>query len=154
MERTIEKHSPCNVKGFIVPLEFIAGLSLADLERALGLATGRLDRGAAFALLNDIPFEHELQYFGDTRAPEHRFEEWRNKRIERKEIDNAGYAYLQAARPKLIKVIALKSHDPMLTNDQNWPPGFGAMQYKLLVEKQAMVIDVVWNYPHGRFSYA
>lgn len=153
MRQTYVKNTTCIVRGFIVPLEFIRGMSLMEIERTLGLAAGRLDRGAAFALLNGIPAEHELEYFGDTRSPEHRFEQVRNKQIGRQELNNAAYNYIQTARPKLIKVIAIKDHNPMMTEDQNWPSGHGAMQYKLIVNKPAMIVDLVESYPTGRFSY-
>ncbi len=154
MRQTFVKNTPCRVRGFIVPLEFIRGMSLAELERTLGLATGRLDRGAAFALLNETPQEHELQYFGDTRAPEHRFEQVRNKQITHQQLSNAAYNYIKTARPKLIKVIAIKDHNPLMTEDQNWPSGHGAMQYKLIVSKQATIIDLIETYPYGRFWFS
>jgi len=144
------KNFQCNVRGFIVPREFIANQSLAQLEHSLGFAKGRLDQGAAFAQLNLMPAAAELEYFGDTSAPEHSFEQKRNKGISKTDLSNAAYQYLRPGT-KLIKVIPLKDHDPLATMDQNWPAGKGAMQFKLKVIKPAVIIDVIENYPHGIF---
>jgi len=160
MQKTFERNTPYTVKGFIVPLEFIQGMSLLELERTLGIASGQLDQGAAFVQLNDIPAEHELQYFGDTRHAEHQFVEKMKTRIKlakpqlnHEALSYVGYGYIKTARPKLIKVIPIKNYDRTKTDDENWPSGNGAMQYKLLVPKQGRVVDLVENYPHGRFYH-
>jgi hypothetical protein len=159
MQKTFERNAPFTVKGFIVPLEFIQGMSLLELERTLGIAIGQLDRGAAFALLNDIPAEHELQYFGDTRLAEHRFVEMMKMRMKsakpqlnHEAMSHVGYGYIRIARPKLIKVVPIKTYDRTKTDDENWPAGYGAMQYKLLVPKQGRIVDLVESYPQGRFT--
>jgi len=158
-QKIFEKNAPFTVTGFIVPLEFIQAMSLSELERTLGIAIGQLDRGAAFALLNDIPAEHELQYFGDTRLAEHRFVEMMKVRIKsatphltHEELSHVGYGYIRIARPRLIKVIPIKNYDRTKTDDENWPSGNGAMQFKLRVPKQGRFVDLVENYPNGRFS--
>jgi hypothetical protein len=146
------KNFSCYVTGFIVPKEFISNLSLADLERVLGFATGRLKNGAAFARLNAIPAVYELAYYGDTGTAAHRFEEKRNKTISKDELNKAAYQYLRPST-ELIKVIPLDNPDPLMSEDENWPPGIGAMQYRLKmgVVKPAIVIDVIESYPGGMF---
>ena len=141
-----------SVGGFIVPKEFINGSSLMAIERILGFKQGRLKQGAAFAELYSLPNLDELEYYGDTRVPGHRFEERRNKNISSNDLSNAAYNYLQT-NTKLIKVIPLKDENPLLSEDQNWPSGNGAMQYKLKmgILKPATIISVVEDYPFGVF---
>lgn len=148
------KNSTCWVSGFIVPKEFIVNVSLRDLERMLGFRSQRFEKGAAFAQLDTVPGSAQLEYFGDTRTAAHRFEENRNKDISKPDLNNAAYQYLRSTT-KLIKVLPLKSHDSSLTDDDNWPSGFGAMQYKLKsgIWKHAMVIDVVEDYPNGSLNH-
>ncbi len=152
------KNFQCFVKGFIVPKEYIGNCTLADLERILGFRRERLKQGAAFAQLYTLPAMEELEYFGSTATPSHRWEERRadlsNRNIEvisQSRLINAAYRYLNPST-KLIKVIPLKDHNPMLSEDQNWPRGIGAMQYKLIRKKAAFIIDVIEDYPNGKFK--
>lgn len=140
------------VGGFVVPKEFIVGSSLESLEKILGYKKGRLKIGAAFAQLYSIPHQHELEYYGDTSAAQHRFEERRNKEISQNELSNSAFSYLQP-NTKLIKVIPLQSENPLLSEDENWPSGTGAMQFKIRkgIVKPAVIINVVENYPSGIF---
>jgi len=143
------KNSPISISGFIVPLEFITGQTLAQLELTLGLARGRLDKGAIIAQLRETPTSQELEYYGDTRTAEHHFEENRNKGISHAELSNAAYHYIQPTT-KLVKVIALKNPDPLGSLDINWPSGKGAMQFKLKKPKPGIVLQVIENYPGGK----
>src|SRR6187402_3103062 len=101
------KNAPCTVGGFIVPLEFISGMTLAQIEQTLGLAAGRLDKGAVIAQLRDTPLLHDLEYFGDTSRPEHHFEARRNKEMTHAQLSSAAYNYIQPTT-RLVKVIPLK----------------------------------------------
>jgi hypothetical protein len=146
------KNASCYVTGFLVPREFIDGCTLSELEAILGFASGRLKGGAAFAQLTALPAIHEIEYYGDTRAPAHRFEEMRNKDYTRDEMSKAAYRYFRP-NTELIKVIPVDNHNPYLADDQNWPPGHGAMQFRLKmgVTKLAYIVDVIMDYPGGRF---
>ncbi len=152
------KNFECFIRGFIVPKEFISGRTLAELERILGFKQGRLKQGAAFAKLFNLPDKHELAYFGSTETAAHHFaerrEELRNQGVDvigHHQLNEASYHYLNAST-QLIKVIPLKDHNPLLSEDENWPSGAGAMQYKLVVTKPAMIIDVIEDYPNGKFK--
>jgi hypothetical protein len=140
------------VSGFIVPKEFISGCTLKTIEGILGYKSGRFKQGAAFAQLYSLPREDELEYYGDTRVPGHRFEENRNKNISRNDLSKSTYSFFQS-NTKLIKVITLANENPLLSEDENWPSGSGAMQFKLKkgIRKPAIIIDVIENYPHGIF---
>lgn len=152
------KNFQCFVQGFIVPKEHISDCNLAQLESILGFVKGRLKQGAAFAQLYELPAQHELEYFGSTQTPAHHWNENRENLsnlgvdvIEHNRLNEAAYHYLNPAS-KLIKVIPLKDHDPMLSEDENWPSGIGAMQYRLKVKKPAVIIEVIEDYPNGKFK--
>lgn len=140
------------VGGFIVPKEFIHGHTLAAIEKILGFRQGRFSQGAAFAQLYSKPAADDLEYLGDTRVPGHQFEERRNKNISRNNLSQAAYSYL-GPHTKLIKVIPLANENPLLSEDENWPSGQGAMQYKLKrgLSKPAVIIEVIEKYPNGVF---
>lgn len=150
-QQSFEKYSTHSVGGFIIPKEFIAGLPLIAIEKILGYRKDRLSEGAIFYQLIFTPIANELEYFGDTRSAEHRFEENRNKEISRSDLSNAAYNYIQPTT-KLIKVKPIKDFDRSLPDDENFPPGNGGMQYKLKILSLASIIDVIKNYPFGVFN--
>ena len=145
------KGSPCIVSGFIVPHEFIKGQSLSQLETTLGLASRRLDKGAVIVQLRSIPAVHELDYYGDTRTPEHRFEQARNKDMSHAQLSHAAFNYIRPPT-RLVKVIAIKNPDPLGTLDSNWPAGLGAMQFKLKQPKPGVVLEVIEDYMRATVS--
>jgi len=140
------------VEGFVVPKIFIVGQTLSSIEKILGFERGRLKQGAAFAELYSLPGADELEYYGDTRVPEHRFEERRTKDLGRTELSYAAY-YSLRPDSKLIKVIPLTNPNPLIDMDKNWPSGNGAMQFKIKqgLKKEARIIAVIENYPDGIF---
>jgi hypothetical protein len=150
-QQSFEKYSIHSIGGFIVPKEYIAGLPLIAIEKILGYRKDRLSEGAIFYQLIFTPTANELEYFGDTRSAEHRFEENRNKEISRSDLSNAAYYYIQPTT-KLIKVKPIKDFDRSLPDDENFPPGNGAMQYKLKILSLASIIDVIKDYPFGVFN--
>lgn len=141
------------VGGFVVPKEFIVGCSLITIEKILGFKTNRLAGGVVVVQLDMLPAIHELEYFGDTRSPAHQFEEVRNKDISRPALNVAAFAYLQPTT-KLVKVIPLDDPFSQRKENQEWPAGQGAMQYRLKdgIRKSATVIDLIDNYPNGTFN--
>ena len=66
-------------------------------------------------------------------------------------LNTAAYAYLRGGS-QLIKVMPIKNYDPLLSDDENFPPGQGAMQFKLNKKVPATVIAVVKEYPTGVFT--
>ena len=151
------KNGDCTVTGYVVPKEFIAGKSLTEIERLVGFKSGRLKNGAAFAQLRSLPPRTDLDYYGSSQTPDHKWEKDRQKIINRgvavvghADLSDAAYHYLQPTT-KLIKIIALSDPDPLSTLNQNWPRGSGVMQFKLKSPKGAVIVDVISNYPQGRF---
>lgn len=141
------------VCGFVVPKSNIDGLSLGELERVLGFRTGRLRMGAIIVQLNTLPKEHEIEYFGDTRASADKFDEMRNKSISREALNKASFGYF-TPDTKLVKVIPIDDPYSFRAENMVWPSGHGAMQFKIKddAKKTATVLDVVTDYPMGLFK--
>lgn len=148
-----------SVSGYVVPKEFIVNCTLSQLEGILGFQAGRLEEGAVFLELQRIPTPQDFEYRGDTRTADHH---WDSKRKEVEQrgavvsqggLNQASHAYLKSANSKLIKVIAIKGYDKGLSNDENFPPGLGGMQFKIERSKPvpATVVAVVRDYPNGVF---
>lgn len=156
--RSYQVTSKISVRGFIVPLEFVTNCSLAKIETILGFRKGRLQEGAVFAQLHRTPLPEDLDYLGDTRTAGHHWEPKREKVQKtgvagstQMAINSASYAYLRAGS-RLIKVMPIKNFDPQLSDDENFPPGQGAMQFKLKKLVPATVIAIVDDYPAGVFK--
>lgn len=143
------KDNPCTIAGFIVPLEFITGMTLAQVEQTIGLARGRLNEGAVIVQLREKPAKDDLEYFGDTYTAAHHFDTVRNKEFSQEQLNNAAYSYIQPGT-RLVKVIPLKNPDPMGSEDSNWPRGRGAMQFKLKRPSLGIVLAVINDYSNGR----
>ncbi len=84
---------------------------------------------------------------------EHRFQLPTDLNID-KIKENAAAAWSLKGPDRLVKVFAEIRHDPKLPLDDQYPPGKGAPQWKLLTPIPATCIAVVHGYPGGRYQLA
>ena len=119
------------VKGFVTQLKYLNGRRLKDIESLLGFHAGRLSRGAAFATLDRLPQIDEFETSGYTQVAAHRH-------VTPGGLDpavlrrNAMSAWALAGPNRLIRVIATTPHNSAMIDDEQYPPGSGVPQWKII----------------------
>jgi hypothetical protein len=140
-------------------LNWIGPRPPAAVERALGFQAGRLIAGYWLLLLKELLRPDDFEFAGTTlrsggrsglpaanaAADALRARVHDQVRIER---GGAGYEALQrkvlssvaiSGPQRIAKVIAARQHDPALAPDLQYPPGGGALQWKLVKKKSFLV---------------
>jgi hypothetical protein len=133
------------VRGCITQERYIKGRSLPELERLLGFAKGRLDKGIVVATLIQLPNINQFELLGYTQVAEHKF-----KSIDPTKLDVAKLkkmvlreAFTLVGNKRLVKVIANTPHNAKVDNDTQYPPGQGIPQWKLTSPLPARVAGIV-----------
>jgi hypothetical protein len=157
-----------NVKGFVTQEKFINGKSLSELERILGFQAGRLNEGAVFYALKQLPMPEQFEFKGYTQVAEHHFTEQyggssflnQDRNESKKDYDTRMLkvknniiktVWAETGPERLIKVRAIKDHDSSLHDDTQYPPGSGVPQWKLIDYIRACAIAEIFDYPNGVF---
>ena len=133
------------VRGCITQRHYLKGRSLSELERLLGFAKGRLNKGIIVAALIQLPNVNQFEFLGYTQVAEHK-----HKAINPKELDvNKLKAivikdiFTLVGYKRLVKVIANTPHNTKVDDDTQYPPGLGIPQWKLTSAIPARVESIV-----------
>lgn len=130
------------VRGFVTKQKYLAGRSLLELERTLGFHVGRLANGATFAALNQLPQAQEFETRGYSQVADHRHAT--PPSLDMAAIKRMAIASWAPSGPeRLIKVMAVTAHNAGMTDDDQYPPGTGVPQWKLVAPIPATVIAVL-----------
>ncbi len=139
------------VSGCITKEKFIAGRTLAEIERILGFHSGRFARGVAVVHLLELPELDKFELAGYTNVAGHRYSEPEGLDIERiKAIARSTWAL--AGFERLVKVRPMIPDNREMDPDLQYPPGLGAPQWKAVAPLMAKVVAVVSDYPSGRYQ--
>lgn len=150
------------LRGFFTIQKCLHGRSLQDIERILGLDSGRLAQGAWFAtpiqLVHPGDFEfagysqvaghHTISQYGNINSPANKYEMDAHKRIKESLIKE----WQTLGENRLIKVIPMTGHSLSMSNDYQYPPGSGIPQWKFINYISCRGICFVNDYPNGKFN--
>jgi hypothetical protein len=157
-----------HVYGYVTQLKYVQGKSLADLENLLGFQTGRLAQGAVILALKQLPAPEQFTFGGYTQVADHHFKEQygdnsilkqpqgENDRDYRARIlkiktNIIKTVWAETGPERLVKVKAITPHNNNIQLDDQYPPGQGIPQWKLLAGISARVVAEIYDYPSGLF---
>jgi hypothetical protein len=139
-----------SVSGCITKDKFIAGRTLAEIERILGFHGGRFSTGVAVVALMELPGLDQFDLAAYSNVAAHRRTPQPGLNIDKLKADaKAGWA--TAGFERLVKVLPGMRHDPLMMPDIQYPPGMGAPQWIAKVQLAGRVVGVVTAYPNGRY---
>ena len=123
--------SAVEVRGYVTQDKFLRGRTLSTLERYLGFAAGRLRLGATFVKLTRLPTEGEFELAGYSMTAQHRHVTPSGLDVHKLKM-HAMARWTLSGADRLIKVIPAIVHDPGISADDQYPPGDGVPQWRLL----------------------
>jgi hypothetical protein len=140
--------------GFVTQAKFIKGRSLAEVENLLGFHKGRLDKGMYVACLapgQSLPVAADFELRGYSQIADHRWGGTGNYDVAvLKKI--ATNAWEESGANGLVKVFPVVGHDSRMKADDQYPPGGGIPQWKLVKGLTFKIVAFVSGYPQGRWS--
>ncbi|MBI4903099.1 MAG: hypothetical protein HY820_05650 [Acidobacteria bacterium] len=137
-----------SIRGYVTKLKFINGRDLQSIERILGFQAGRFQLGMWVIRLDRLPEAHEFDVASYSMVAEHRHQVPAGLNIARiKQLARESWSL--TGGDSLVKIIAVVGHNPALNPDDQYPPGAGAPQWKLIVPIAATVVAEVTRYPSG-----
>lgn len=139
-------NSTIQVTGFVTLKKFLAGKNLQQIESLLGFHQGRLKLGATVAELQSFPSALEFDLAGYSQVADHRFNSNALNGFDVSKLKGIVQDVWSQPGEKLVKVIAATRHDPGISNDEQYPPGQGVPQWKLIAQKPATVIAILTDY--------
>lgn len=145
-------YSTIQVSGFVTLKKFLAGKSLQQIESLLGFHQGRLRLGATIAELQYIPSAAEFDLAGYSQVADHRFNKGVLNGFDQSKLKTMVHDVWSQPGEKLVKIIATTRHDPNMTNDDQYPPGQGVPQWKLIAQKPATVTAILSDYSKGVYK--
>ena len=138
-------HDYISVRGCITQEKYIKGRTLKDIERILGFHQGRLSKGMIVAALLQTPSKRGFELLGYTQVAGHRFDKDALKTLDVDKLKELVMqnAFTTVGTNRLVKVIPNIPHSNSMTDDEQYPPGWGVPQWKLTTTLTARVIAVV-----------
>jgi hypothetical protein len=141
------------VSGCITKEKFIAGRTLADIERILGFRQGRFIGGIAVVALLELPGMQQFELAGYSQVATHHHQTPSGLDIDKIKA-NAMATWSTVGFERLVKVRPAQGHDPNMNPDTQYPPGLGVPQWIATVPLQGRVVGMVADYPNGRYLAA
>lgn len=133
------------VRGCITQEKYLKGRSTAELERILGFKTGRLFSGYVVAVLEQVPQLDEFELLGYTQVAGHKFgpEALNGLDVNKLKQTVQQTVFSITGDNRLVKILPNLPHQQFMSNEEQYPPGLGVPQWKLLKPVYAMIIKVV-----------
>lgn len=130
------------VRGCITQEKYIKGRTLSELESILGFHAGRLSKGATVAALLQVPGKSQFNLLGYTQVAEHKISKEAFNGLDTDKLKELllRETFTTFGVNRLVKVIPKTEHTKSMTNDEQYPPGWGVPQWKLTAELPAQVI--------------
>jgi hypothetical protein len=141
------------VSGCFTKEKFIAGRTLAEIERILGFRAGRLSLGMAVVALTELPGLSQFELAAYSNVATHRRQEPDGLNIEKLKAD-ARATWTTIGFERIVKILPATRHDPAMNPDIQYPPGSGAPQWMATAPLRGKVVAVVNSYPNGRYLAA
>ena len=127
------------VTGYITQDKFLLGRKLSEIERLLGFQPGRLSQGATFIKLTELPKAGQFNLAGYSMTAEHRHATPRGLDVVK--LKSLAFAqWTLSGRDRLIKVVPAIAHDRLMDPDEQYPPGEGVPQWKLLDPMSGVIV--------------
>jgi hypothetical protein len=139
-----------SVSGCITKEKFIAGRTLAEIEKILGFHSGRLSGGITVVALTELPGIQHFDVASYSNIATHRHQVPAGLDIEKIKAE-AMKTWATAGFERLVKVLPALRHDPAVNPDIQYPPGYGAPQWVAKTSLRGKVVGVVTDYPNGRY---
>lgn len=135
------------VRGCITQEKYIKGRTLSELESILGFHAGRLAEGATVAALLQVPNKSQFNLLGYTQVAEHKISKEAFKGLDTDKLKDLllRETFTTVGVNRLVKVLAKTEHSKAMTDDEQYPPGWGVPQWKLTAEMPAQVIAELHN---------
>ncbi|HTA68618.1 MAG TPA: hypothetical protein VK776_10085 [Bryobacteraceae bacterium] len=142
-----------SVSGCITKEKFIAGRTLAEIEKILGFRAGRFAGGIAVVVLTELPGLQQFDLAAYSNVATHRHRTPAGLNIDKLKAD-AKASWATTGFERLVKVRPAVGHDEKMDPDIQYPPGQGAPQWIAKVLLRGKVVAVVTDYPKGRYVAA
>src|SRR5438477_12971267 len=139
-----------SISGCITQEKFIAGRTLAEIEKILGFHSGRLSGGVAVVALTQLTDMKQFDVAAYSNVATHRQKTPDGFNIEKLKA-NARATRAITGLDRLVKVLPPLRHDPNMDPDFQYPPGRGAPQWIMKVPLWGKVVGIVNDYPNGRY---
>lgn len=143
------------VTGFITQEKFILGKSLPELELLLGFHSGRLKEGAKIYVLTQLPQPNQFELRGYSQVAGH---QWEKKFPQGTNLDENKIkefliknVFTTIGNNRLVKIKAISNHIISFSDDDQYPPGLGIPQWKLITP--LMVREVALLNGNDRYLY-
>jgi hypothetical protein len=150
--------------GFVTQEKFIRDKSLAEIERILGFQSGRFLKGVAIYALTQLPKPSQFQFAGYTQVADHRLAQAYgntslsapakgesrqdfDKRILKIKTNIISNVWATAGSDRLVKLRPLIEHNQNMSSDEQYPPGAGVPQWKLIDGVSARLVCILEKYP-------
>ena len=153
----MKKGDIIQLTGFVTRQINLQGRSLAEIERLIGYHTGRLAQGATFLAAVELPQPKGFELAGYSQvAEQHTHKQYKNINnpadpiLAQKKAMAASQWSLHGSN-RLVKVLPGIRHNASMQPDDQYPPGSGIPQWKLILPIRFQVEAVVIDYASGRF---
>lgn len=138
-------HQFISVRGCITQEKYIKGRTVGELENILGFHKGRLSKGIIVAALLQIPSKTQFELLGYTQVAGHKINDDTFKGLDVDKLKEIVMrdTFTTAGANRLVKVLPNIQHSEYMTNDEQYPPGYGVPQWKLTTKVNAKVVAIV-----------
>jgi hypothetical protein len=120
-----------NITGYFTKYKFLYRQPLYEIGRRVGYHPGRMSAGAIIATLDRLPTIDEFETAGYSQVGAHRYHGPENVDLVRLRGLAVSSWALQGG-DGLVKLIPAVPHSGTMTDDDQYPPGSGIPQWKLL----------------------
>lgn len=154
----MKKGETLHLRGCFTQMKFIAGQTLPEIERRLGVRAGRLSKGAYIVQAGELPGLHGFNLLAYSQIPGDRFKTGSSydqgkangmfpgtDPVKLRQLVLSNWEV--SGRDSLVKVIPVIPH----TEHETYPSGSGVPQWELTEPIRSRVIAEVE--PYGRFSF-
>jgi hypothetical protein len=119
------------VNGYVTKDKFLVGRTLKEIEGYLGFHTGRLSAGATFVKLTRLPSVGEFQLAAYSMTAAHRHATPPELDISKLK-SLAMESWKLVGGDRLIKVMPTVRHNPGMSDNEQYPPGAGVPQWRIM----------------------
>ena len=144
--------------GFVTQAKYLKGRDLRYIEQLLGYETGRLKHGAWFCECQQLPTLDQFELAGYSQVAGHRFDaafDTANYHKDKEALRTRKLLAMSAWQPtggdSLVKVIPVTPHDRNRSDEEQYPPGLGIPQWRIIRQLPFRVVSKVVDYPLGKY---
>ena len=142
-------HEYINIWCCITQEKYIMGRPTVEIESILGFNMGLLSKGFVVAALEQLPNIDGFELLGYTQVAEHRRNADATKGLDVNKLKEMvrKETFAVTGINRLVKVLPNIPHQLQMSNDEQYPPGVGVPQWKLIKMMTAKIIAVI---PEGK----